>query len=196
MMSKSTQITNQLPTGQEFLVTLQDGREVWFDGERVADVTTHPAFRNSVRSVARLYDALHNPALKDDLTLVDKFGITTHKFFAPSYSAEELIAARSSFRDLQAPELQPLIDRYYRGTGLTGPERIKLFKLIWDALYSEFAARHALYERNYAGNQEQQRLDALNWSQIRGDTDRYKALVDQCLSDYDLSGWTAADWQS
>ena len=65
-----------------------------------------------------------------------------------------------------------------------------MFKLIWDALYSEFAGRHALYERNYAGNQEQHLLDALQWSKIRGDVERYRALVDQCLSDYDVEGWT------
>jgi 4-hydroxyphenylacetate 3-monooxygenase len=97
----------------------------------------------------------------------------------------------SSVKDLQTPELEPIIERYYRGTGLPGPERVKLFKLIWDALYSEFAGRHALYERNYAGNQEQQRLDALHWSQMRGDADRFKGLVEQCMGDYDLNGWTA-----
>lgn len=491
--------TNVLPTGTEFLASLDDGREVWFDGARVDNVATHPAFRNSARSIARLYDALHHPEFKDDLTLVDKFGLTTHKFFAPSYSAQELVAARtaiaiwqrmsygwmgrtpdykaafmaqlaegynfyepfgenalnwykkcaarclfinhvlidppvdrnkarvevrdvylsvdkdddqgiyvsgakmvatgsalthatfvavnsgtaarmevgrdedmalvfiidmnapglkliarpsyeynavspfdaplasrfdendavmvfdnafipwenvliyrdvektkdfyaksgffnrfnlqsavrlsiklefcigllikgtnaaatsgfrgvqaamgelvamreliwslttamvydpepgiggtvvprlqtaaasrayttrswhrvreifetvlagapiytvSSVRDMQVADLQPIIDRYYRGTGLAGPERIKLFKLVWDALYSEFAGRHALYERNYAGNQEQHYLDALRWSHIRGDADRCCELVDQCLSDYDLDGWT------
>ncbi len=93
--------------------------------------------------------------------------------------------------DLTAPELEPIIARYYRGTGLSGPERIKLFKLVWDALYSEFAGRHALYERNYAGNQDQQRLDALRWSQLRGDADRRDALVEACLADYDTTGWLA-----
>jgi len=96
----------------------------------------------------------------------------------------------SSVRDMHTAELQPLIERYYRGTGLPGPERVKLFKLVWDALYSEFAGRHALYERNYAGNQEQHFLDALRWSYARGDAGRYCDLVDQCLSDYDLDGWT------
>jgi 4-hydroxyphenylacetate 3-monooxygenase len=43
-----------LLTGAEYLESLRDGREVWIDGERVPDVTEHPAFRNSARSVARL----------------------------------------------------------------------------------------------------------------------------------------------
>jgi 4-hydroxyphenylacetate 3-monooxygenase len=91
--------------------------------------------------------------------------------------------------DLLNEELRPAIDRYYRGTGLDAADRIKLFKLIWDALYSEFAGRHALYERNYAGNQDQQRIDALGWARARGDADRYCALVEQCMADYDLNGW-------
>ena len=55
-------------TGAEYLESLRDGREVYIYGERVADVTTHPAFRNAARSIARLYDALHDPKTKDVLT--------------------------------------------------------------------------------------------------------------------------------
>ena len=35
-------------TGKEYLESLRDGREIWIYGERVKDVTTHPAFRNTV----------------------------------------------------------------------------------------------------------------------------------------------------
>ena len=91
--------------------------------------------------------------------------------------------------DLRNPELRPVIDRYFRGTGIDAEQRIKLFKLIWDAMYSEFAGRHALYERNYAGNQDQQRIDPLNWAVASGAADRYRALVDACMADYDLDGF-------
>jgi 4-hydroxyphenylacetate 3-monooxygenase len=46
-------------TGAEYLASLRDGREVYINGERVADVTAHPSMRNSARSIARIYDALH-----------------------------------------------------------------------------------------------------------------------------------------
>ena len=46
-------------TGQEFLASLDDGREVWIYGERVKNITEHPAFRNTARMIARLYDGLH-----------------------------------------------------------------------------------------------------------------------------------------
>ena len=55
-------------TGAEYVASLRDGREVWIDGERVADMTTHPAFRNTVQSIAHLYDMTHDPALADVLT--------------------------------------------------------------------------------------------------------------------------------
>ncbi len=68
------------------------------------DVTEHPAFRNSARSVARLYDALHDPKTR--------------------------------------------------------------------------------------GNQEQMRLDMARFSGGRGILDECDALVEQCLTEYDLDGWT------
>ncbi|MEE9277373.1 MAG: 4-hydroxyphenylacetate 3-hydroxylase N-terminal domain-containing protein, partial [Dehalococcoidia bacterium] len=88
--------TDNLLTGQTYLESLRDARQVYIDGERVDDVTTHPAFRNSVRSIARLYDALHDPATRDVLTAVDAFGFRTHKFFKPSKSAQELLQARDA----------------------------------------------------------------------------------------------------
>ena len=39
-------------TGAEHIKSLKDGRTVYIDGKLVADVTEHPAFRNSVKSAA------------------------------------------------------------------------------------------------------------------------------------------------
>src|SRR3977135_1540612 len=85
-------------TGAEFLESLRDGREVYIYGERVADVTTHAAFRNSVASVALLYDALHDPKTKDVLTAPTDTGSGgyTHKFFKVARSAGDVIAQRDA----------------------------------------------------------------------------------------------------
>jgi 4-hydroxyphenylacetate 3-monooxygenase len=92
-----TQVTRTAPlTGEEYLESLRDGRSVFIDGEKVADVTEHPAFRNSARSIARLYDALHDPAGPDVQRGSHRLGIATHRFFMPSYSAEELLEARDA----------------------------------------------------------------------------------------------------
>ena len=40
-------------TGKEYIESLRDGREVFIYGERVKDVTTHPAFRNTTRNEMR-----------------------------------------------------------------------------------------------------------------------------------------------
>ena len=88
--------STKLLTGEEYLESLRDGRSVYIEGELVKDVTEHPAFRNSARSVARLYDALHDPDRDEVLLATDRHGITTHKFFMPSYSSEELMAARGA----------------------------------------------------------------------------------------------------
>ncbi len=85
-------------TGAEFLESLRDGREVYIYGERVKDVTAHPGFRNSARSVAMLYDALHDPATKDVLTGPTDTGSGgyTMKFFKVARSREEVIAQRDA----------------------------------------------------------------------------------------------------
>src|SRR4051794_13900948 len=70
-------------TGNEYLEALKDGREVFIYGQRVKDVTSHPAFRNTARMVARLYDALHDPKRKDKILLATETGNggQTHAFF-------------------------------------------------------------------------------------------------------------------
>jgi 4-hydroxyphenylacetate 3-monooxygenase len=42
--------------GQVFQKLQEASPEIWYGGERVADVTTHPALKNGVRSLAALYD--------------------------------------------------------------------------------------------------------------------------------------------
>src|SRR5438445_3509224 len=55
-------------TGAEYLRSLQDGRQVYVDGEAVADVVRHLAFREAARSVARLYDIAAAPELRERMT--------------------------------------------------------------------------------------------------------------------------------
>ena len=58
-------------TGDEYLRRIRETQgEIWIDGERVRDVTTHPATRHGARSLAHLYDMQHGPALRDTMTYV------------------------------------------------------------------------------------------------------------------------------
>lgn len=85
-------------TGAEYIESLRDDRAVFINGERVKDVTTHPAMRNSVRSLARLYDALHDPATKDIMTCPTDTGSGgfTHRFFRPARSVDDLIGQQGA----------------------------------------------------------------------------------------------------
>ena len=88
-------------TGAEYLESIRDGREIWIYGERVKDVTTHPAFRNTARMIARFYDALHDPARKAVLTTETDTGSGgfTHRFYKASRNVEELVAARDAIAE-------------------------------------------------------------------------------------------------
>src|SRR6059058_4646545 len=78
-------------TSKEYLESLRDGREIWIYGERVKDVTTHPAFRNTVRMLARLYDALHDERKSTLCTETDTgSGGYTHKFYRAPRNVEEM----------------------------------------------------------------------------------------------------------
>ena len=85
-------------TGAEYLESIRDGREIYIYGERVKDVTTHPAFRNTARMIARLYDALHDPATQPILTMPTDTGSGgfTHKFFKGARNAEEMVGCRDA----------------------------------------------------------------------------------------------------
>ena len=55
--------------GAEYLESLRDGRCLWLQGQRVEDVTTHPALAGCARSVAAVYDLQHDPAHQELLTM-------------------------------------------------------------------------------------------------------------------------------
>src|SRR5215471_15010129 len=52
-------------SGEEYRTGLRDGREIWIDGERVQDVTRHPAFKPVVDRKARMYDMAHEASFAD-----------------------------------------------------------------------------------------------------------------------------------
>ena len=47
-------------TGSQFLEGLRGTkREIWVEGERIADVTTHPKLRGGAESLAAMFDRQH-----------------------------------------------------------------------------------------------------------------------------------------
>ncbi|MEE8302964.1 MAG: 4-hydroxyphenylacetate 3-hydroxylase N-terminal domain-containing protein, partial [Candidatus Tectomicrobia bacterium] len=55
-------------TGARYIDSLKDDRDVWLDGQKVHDVTTHPAFTGMVHELARIYDLQHTETYRDQMT--------------------------------------------------------------------------------------------------------------------------------
>jgi 4-hydroxyphenylacetate 3-monooxygenase len=109
--------------------------------------------------------------------------------------ASSLIYLPSSAKDFKNPEIDPYLKRFVRGSyGMDYKERIKIMKLLWDAIGTEFGGRHELYERNYAGNHEDIRIHAIWNARGTGALDRMIGFAEQCMADYDENGWTGDTW--
>jgi 4-hydroxyphenylacetate 3-monooxygenase len=116
------------------------------------------------------------------------------KELTESILGSALIYQNSHAADFQSPELRPYLDKYLRGSdGTDAVERIKLMKLLWDAMGTEFGGRHELYERNYAGAPETVRLLTLQMARGSGLAQGMRGFAEQCMAEYDLDGWTVPD---
>ena len=108
--------------------------------------------------------------------------------------ASALIYLPSSALDFNAPELRPYLDQFVRGSnGYSAEQRVKVMKLMWDAIGSEFGGRHELYERHYFGNQDSIRFEMLMIANATGSSAQLKGFAEQCMAEYNLDGWTVPD---
>lgn len=55
-------------TGEEYKASIRDSRAVYMNGEKIKDVTVHPAFKPLVDLRARIYDLQHEPATRHLMT--------------------------------------------------------------------------------------------------------------------------------
>lgn len=100
-----------------------------------------------------------------------------------------VIQLPSSAVDYGVAEAAADFDRYVQSPGYTSIERVKLLKLVWDMVGSEFAGRHEQYEMFYAGAPF---LVRARMAQVY-DFDAAGALVDRVLGGYDLDGRLPAE---
>jgi len=93
-----------------------------------------------------------------------------------------LIMLPSSVADFADPELRSLIERTQQSPAAGSEQKVKFYRLAWDAVGSEFASRHTQYEMFYAGAQ----FVTKGHSFRTYDWDRALAMVDGQLESYDL----------
>lgn len=95
-----------------------------------------------------------------------------------------MIQLPSTVNDLKNAETAADIERYVQSPGVPAAERVKLLKLAWDFVGSEFAGRHQQYEKFYAGAPF---IVRTHMHRVY-DWDRATSLVDYALSGYDMDG--------
>jgi 4-hydroxyphenylacetate 3-monooxygenase len=82
-------------TGADYLRSLNDGRQIFLDGDKVADVTRHPAFREAARSLAALYDIAAEPSLRQTMTFTSpRTGAPVLRAYQIPHSHEDLRTRR------------------------------------------------------------------------------------------------------
>ncbi|MFI1400342.1 4-hydroxyphenylacetate 3-hydroxylase family protein [Streptomyces sp. NPDC020681] len=86
-----------LLTGDRYRAGLDDGRELYLDGERITDPASHPAFRPAVDELARLLDLQHDPEHSSLLTWKDpETGNRIARAYQPPRTLEDLRLQRRS----------------------------------------------------------------------------------------------------
>jgi 4-hydroxyphenylacetate 3-monooxygenase len=87
--------------GEEYLESLRDGRRLWLMGERVDDVTAHPALAGCARSVAAVYDLQHDVAHQELLTIPSpRTGEPVSRAYQLSSSVDDLARQRRMYEFL------------------------------------------------------------------------------------------------
>jgi 4-hydroxyphenylacetate 3-monooxygenase len=97
-----------------------------------------------------------------------------------------LLMLPSSVLDFGNPELAEIIALTQISPAMSGESRVKLLKLTWDAVGSEFASRHLQYEMFYAGAQFVTR----GHSYRTYDWDRAAAMTDRLTGSYQVPDFT------
>jgi 4-hydroxyphenylacetate 3-monooxygenase len=71
-MAPTTKPTHALKTGAEFKASLDDGRQLWVNGKKLAKVTDEPALEAGIDLLASMFDDQFDPAFSDATTVFDK----------------------------------------------------------------------------------------------------------------------------
>ena len=93
-----------------------------------------------------------------------------------------MIMLPSSVHDFENPDLVRIIEKTQKSPVCSAQDRVKFFKLAWDAVGSEFASRHNQYELFYAGASFVTKGHAYRTYDWQHATD----LVDNLLGTYSL----------
>jgi 4-hydroxyphenylacetate 3-monooxygenase len=80
--------------------------------------------------------------------------------------------------------LRDKFERWWASPGMSAIDRLKLYKLAWDLVGSEFAGRHQLYEKFYAGNY----INNRNHNFREAPWARFHGMVDELMARIEMPG--------
>jgi 4-hydroxyphenylacetate 3-monooxygenase len=83
---------------------------------------------------------------------------------------------------LGEPELRRTFETFWNTPQMRAVDRMKLFKLAWDLVGSEFAGRHLQYEKFYAGAS----FIVRGHNYAHAPWDHFHKVVDDLLGSYDV----------
>ena len=98
------------------------------------------------------------------------------------FSGANMIMMPPSVADFANPDTAEFIHKTQRSPVVEPEEKVKLFKMAWDAVGTEFGSRHAQYELFYSGGELVTRGRAFN----NYDWDNVTGMVDGLLNSYEL----------
>lgn len=83
-------------SGKDYLAALGDSRSVFFEGQRIADVQTHPAFSKATNSFAKMYDFQASPSNLELMTFDVGGGRRANRAWQMPRSYEDLVKRRAA----------------------------------------------------------------------------------------------------
>ncbi|MBY0598382.1 4-hydroxyphenylacetate 3-hydroxylase [Bacillus bingmayongensis] len=89
----------QVGYGQKYLSRLNDGRNVWLQGELVKNIDTHPAFEGTIQTFAKLLDMQNHAETRDKLTFIlDENKDRANLAFLVPKTTEDLARKREAYK--------------------------------------------------------------------------------------------------
>ncbi|MEP7350247.1 MAG: 4-hydroxyphenylacetate 3-hydroxylase C-terminal domain-containing protein [Sphingorhabdus sp.] len=133
-------------------------------GELLADLVDRPGLRIPARQIDAGTGCLQD--VRDDL--------------AARYRSAQRASRCADYRN---PEIASLIERTQQSSAASAVDKVKFYKLAWDAVGSEFASRHQHYEMFFTGASFVIKGRAFRFY----DWDAAGTLVNEILNGYDLA---------
>lgn len=81
-------------TGEKYLESLNDGRDVWVGNTKIDNIATHPKTRQYAQRIAEFYDLHNREDLKEMMTYEDEHGVRRSMSWFPHRNKDELVRKR------------------------------------------------------------------------------------------------------